>query len=245
MLKPKCKCPLCPKTFVSWDACADHFGDKHGAVLAKQDITPKQYIFNCRNHLDPFNKFGKSILSGKPTTWNENLGKYNRLCDEAERQAYRRMFVDRMMNRYGKDTLLRDPEVQKKMLASRKISGKYTWSDGSRVFTYTGSYEADCLKFLDTFGIPSSDVYAPAPFVIKYKSPRDQKEHFYIPDVYIPSLKLILEIKSAENKHYRARDLDIEKAKDQAISKRDVTYIKVYDKNYRELGETLKELLNR
>lgn len=33
------------------------------------------------------------------------------------------MFRQNMLKKYGKDTLLNDPEQQKKMLADRKISG--------------------------------------------------------------------------------------------------------------------------
>jgi len=245
MRNSKCPCPICKRIFISWDACANHFSQVHGAILTGKNVTAKQYIFNCRNRFDPFRRFGRSILSGKPTLWNENTGKYERLADNAERQQYRQMFVDRMMKRYGRSTLLDDPEVQKKMLANRKISGKYTWSDGSRVFTFTGSYEEDCLKFLDEFGIPSAEVFAPAPFVVEYKSPRDDKPHFYIPDIYIGNLKIVIEIKSAENKHYRARDLDIEKAKDFAMSKRNLTFVKVYDKDYTELGEIIKQAINQ
>jgi len=245
MSVPKCPCPICKKAFISWDSCAEHFEKVHSAVLAGKHITAKQYIFNVRNRLDPFRRFGKSILSGKPTKWNETTGKYERLADNTERQQYRKMFVDRMMKTYGRATLLDDPEVQKKMLANRKISGKYVWSDGSREFTYTGSYEEDCLRFLDELGIPSAEVFAPAPFVVSYKSPRDDKEHFYIPDVYIGNLKIVIEVKSAENKHYRARDLDIEKAKDFAMSKRNLTFVKVYDKDYTELGETIKQAINQ
>ena len=57
---------------------------------------------------------------------------------------------------------------------------------------------------------------------------------FYIPDFYIPSLNLIVEIKSSENGHYRARDIETEKLKDAAIEKTNYTYIKVFDKKYDE-----------
>ena len=61
------------------------------------------------------------------------------------------------------------------------------------------------------------------------------------PDVYISSIGLIIEIKSEENKHYRARDIGIEEAKDKAMigfiqhSKENFKYIKIYDKNYDDL----------
>ena len=43
---------------------------------------------------------------------------------------------------------------------------------------------------------------------------------------------MIIEIKSATNKHYRARDINTEKAKDLAISRKPYKFIKLYDKDY-------------
>ena len=56
----------------------------------------------------------------------------------------------------------------------------------------------------------SSDVVSPAPQIFDYVY--EGKKHFHIPDVYITSLNLIVQVKSAENKHYRARDIEKEKA---------------------------------
>ena len=50
-----------------------------------------------------------------------------------------------MVGKYGKTTLLNDPEQQKKMLANRHISGEYEWTDGN-IKTYTGSYEFDYTR---------------------------------------------------------------------------------------------------
>jgi len=49
------------------------------------------------------------------------------------------MFKKRMIGKYGKPYLTNDPEQQKKMLANRKISGVYQWSDGSGALPYTGT----------------------------------------------------------------------------------------------------------
>lgn len=72
---------------------------------------------------------------------------------------------------------------------------------------------------------------APAPQVIPYMHP-DGTEHAHIPDFYISSLNLIVNIKSSENKHYRLRDIDVEKAEDRAIEKTNFNYIKIYDNQF-------------
>jgi len=238
----KFKCPICPnRSYVTLDSVIDHIENDHPGCVPK-GITTKQWLFNIRNKLPQTQKFGKSILSGKPTAWNEEAGRYERLRDDAERLEFRKIFIQRMLKTYGKETLLKDPEVQKKMLAGRKISGQYQWStDPRRTFSYTGSYELDFLRFMDIqMSWDPKDIFMPCPFVIDYISPRDKSKHFYIPDAYIESLKLIVEIKSEDNKFYRKRDLDIETAKDHEVARRKLKYVKVYDKNYEDLAELLK-----
>jgi hypothetical protein len=202
--------------------------------LKKEDISVEQYAFNIRNKKDPFTKFGKSIISGKPTTWNNSLNKYNRILDE-EKEEYRKLFSERMKKIHNTDNLLVLPEQQRKMLANRSISGKYKYSDGIE-FTYTGSYEHHFLVFMDTMvNWNSEDIYLPAPFEIKYINPKTNKESFFIPDVFIESCNLVLEIKASDNNHYRQRDIDIEFAKDAAMKGTNYSYLKVFDKDYSEL----------
>jgi hypothetical protein len=132
---------------------------------------------------------------------------------------------------HGKDHLLNDPEVQKKMLENRKISGEYKW-DKDFTFVFTGNYEKEFLEFMQLImEWDPEDLFMPAPFEIKYKY--DGKEHFYIPDVYIRSLNLVIEIKG-DNGHYRQRDLEKEKAKDKAVEKSSYNYLKIVDKNHSE-----------
>ena len=233
-------CPVCKRKFISVDANINHIDDCHPYDCPK-GVTVKQWIFNVKNRLSPANKYGHSILSGKPTEWNEKLGRYERLANDKEKAAFRKLFVQRMMKVHGKSTLLNDPEIQKKMLEHRKISGKYTFDDV--VFNYTGSYEFDFLRYMDVvLSWDPHDIFMPCPIIVKYISPRDGKQHFYIPDVYISSLNLIVEIKSQENKHYRKRDLDIELAKDAAMRKMDVNYVKIYDKDYEDFLSTVNSL---
>lgn len=242
-MKPKSLCPVCRRRYTSIEATLNHLDSEHPGCCP-QGVTEKQWLFNVRNKLPPANLFGKSILSGKNTPWNEKLGKYERLASEAERKEFRALFVKRMMKVHGKSTLLRDPDIQKSMLRKRKISGKYNFQGVE--FDYTGTYELDFLRHIDeVMNWDPKDLFMPCPIVIDYICPRDGKWHFYIPDAYIQSLSLIIEIKSQDNKFYRKRDLDIETAKDKAVGKlKKLSYVKIYDKDYSEFMSVINELKN-
>jgi hypothetical protein len=213
---------------------------KHSEQL--NGLSPAQIYFNHK-----YKKTGgKCIICTKSTEWNESTGRYERICDRKEsncREKYREMFKQRMIKVHGKTTLLDDPEVQKKMLKNRKISGEYTWSDGKTKTEYTGTYEHEFLEFMDIFlKFKPSDVISPAPqiFYYQYKG----KKHFYIPDFYISSINTIVEIKAFDNKHYRARDVGQEKAKDNAVMKSNFNYIKIHDKEYDEFFNYLMKFKN-
>jgi hypothetical protein len=234
----KYKCPICSKEYIHSEPLYHHIDIEHPDNL--QGMSPRQYCFNHKYKYT--SRHGKSVISGKPTEWNETTGRYERFANEEEKNEYRRRFLERMQRTYGTDTLLNDPDVQKKMLANRKISGKYTMSDGKEV-TYTGEYEKHFLETMDhILQWPASDLFIPAPQVIAYDNPKTKKKSFYIPDAYISSLNLIVEIKAEENMHYRARDIDIEKAKDKATITAKYNFVKVSDKNYAPLLNKIMDI---
>jgi hypothetical protein len=211
--------------------------EKHAEQLG--GISPAQIYFNHKYKKSG----GKCIIDGKPTEWNEATERYDRLCSDKCREKYREMFKERMMKVHGKTTLLDDPEVQKKMLDNRKISGEYTWSDGKSKTKYTGTYEHEFLEFLDIFlHFKPSDVISPAPQIFYYEY--GGKKRFYIPDFYISSINTIIEVKAYDNKHYRARDEAQEKAKDRAVLKSSFNYVKVHDKEYDEFFDYLMKFKN-
>lgn len=236
------KCPLCPKKYVSKQSLYDHLDSEHKEQL--NGLSPAHFYFDWRNKNTTHK--GKCIQCGKPTEFNEDTEKYDRLCSEKCKKAYREEFKKRMLKKYGKTTLLNDPEQQKKMLANRKISGTYIWTDGTK-FTYTGTYEKDCLEYLDKIlQFKSTDIMFPAPQIFKYKS--EGKEHFYIPDGYIVPYKIIIEVKGTNN-HYQQRDYETkEKIKDKILTESqeefDYTYVKVINKNYDDLLETIENIRN-
>lgn len=229
------KCPLCNNKYTNKKALYNHLEDKHEDQL--NDLSPANFYFNFRNK----KTHGTCIMCKEHTKFNETTEKYERLCSDKCKEDYRKMFRERMKKKYGREHLLNDPEIQKKMLANRKISGTYEWSDGSKEFTYTGSYEKDFLEFLDLFmNLHSSDVMCPAPQIIDYQY--EGKAHFYIPDIYIQSIDLLIEIKASDNRHYRERDIEIEKIKDKRVKDLKINYFKVFDKKYDDFFNYLLKL---
>lgn len=230
------KCPFCSKGHVysTKSGLMEHLGTVHEDELF--DLSPDQVYFNHKNRYPLNKKFGTSVIFKEPTPWNVTTLRYDRFSSEAEAIEYRKQFVNRMKARYGKTHLLDDPETQKKMLAKRKISGEYVFKNGAKK-VYTGKYEKDFLKKMDVvFGWDPKDIMAPAPDAIEYLDENNEKR-LYIPDFYIASLDLLVEIKSGENEHYRKRDLPRENRKDDAALKSGRRFIKILDKEYAEFFE--------
>jgi hypothetical protein len=232
-------CPICDAKFKNNLALYEHMETDHPNDL--NGLGADQYLFNLK-----YNITGRTCLvCNRSTAWNTKAGRYDRLCGSKKcSDKYRENFKKNMMKVHGSYNLLNDPDQQKKMLENRKISGVYTWSNGVDKFKYTGSYELDFLKFLDLFlGYPPSDIIAPSSLIIRYEY--DNAEHFYIPDFELVTLNIVIEVKSTENKHYRLRDIEQEKAKDEAITKflkeedKGRQYFKVLDKKYKEFFELI------
>jgi len=233
----KLHCPCCSECYISDAYLETHIQKKHKEFLTA-GISPAQFLFNMRNHKST--NFGTCVICQGKTTFNPITKKYNRLCDNPEcKERYVKEFKARMMKKYGTEHLLNNPDKQKEMLAHRKISGKYRFGKKT-IITYTGDYEHDFLIFLDQIlHYPESDVIAPAPMTFKYKY--QNAEHFYIPDFYLPSLHLLIEIKASDNKHYRLRDIEQEKVKDTLALKSGFNYLKIFDKDYTEFFEYIED----
>jgi hypothetical protein len=232
------KDPFSGKTYMSEESCVQAVQRSHGDQLAAAGVTAKQAVFNARNRLPIETKSGKSVISGKSTEWNERAGRYERFADDGERELYRRTFLERMRRVHGKDHLLNDPSQQRLMLASRSISGTYTFKDGSAK-TYTGKEELALLQFLDdALGWPGRDVQCPAPQNFEYTDESGQKR-FYIPDAWIESLNLIVEIKGEMHNGYRSRDIDVEHTKDAVLATSGYAYVKVEARDYGDLLDAM------
>ena len=239
----KIKCPLCGKAYVSKEAVYEHISREHSFEIP-DGMPPDRFFYDMTHN----GKRSHCIICKRPTPWNPRTHKYSRLCGRAECAAKnRKIFEERMMATHKMINMCADPEHQKKMLAARSISGIYKWIDGGST-PYVGSYEKDFLKnccdiMLD---FKADDIIGPSPNVYKYKY--DGKEHFYIPDFYIPDLKLEVEIKDGgdnPNMHPKIQKIDKvkERCKDMVLCKqKDSNYIKIENKNYTQFIALVNKL---
>ena len=115
---------MCGRVYINEEGFLEHMEKAHKKEL--YGLPAKQVYFNWRNRYPLNKKTGTCVMTGRPTKFNLTTGRYDRLADDNAKEQYREMFRKRMIKVYGTDTLLTDPEHQKKMLANRKISGVYT-----------------------------------------------------------------------------------------------------------------------
>lgn len=235
------KCKFCDKRFDDVDHYVAHLEKSHLDMIPK-DMTPHQYYY----YLKTGKLHGNCVMCKKPTKWNPKTNKYARFCENPKcKEAYIKMFQNRMIGKYGKVTLLNDPEQQKIMLANRKISGVYEWSDHIHKIPYTGTYEKSFFEFLDLIvDFDPDDIIAPSPHTYIYQY--EGKDHFYIPDAFIGSLSLEIEIKDGgdnTNMHPKIQAVDKvkEKLKDQVMMSNgsQFNYLKIVNKDNQKFFEYL------
>lgn len=229
-------CPICKRKYINKLATYSHIETAHKDVLP-EGMSGGEYYYRAIH-----GRGGRCVVCKKETLWNYKTNKFSRFCQNPKcKEKYKATFRKRMIGKYGKPHLADDPEQQKKMLAGRKISGKYQWSDGSGEIVYTGSYELDFLQYIDAvLNFDFNDINAPSPHTYTYKY--ENKDHFYIPDFYIESLNLEVEIKASDNKHHKIVAVDHvkEKLKDDVMRSQKVfNYIKIYDKDYTEFNKLI------
>jgi len=233
--KKKIHCKFCDKYFLDPDAYTTHLESMHDSFLPENFDGWRYYYYQKTGKLK-----GSCVICKKETSWNEVTHKYSRFCNNPKcKDIYREEFKKRMIGKYGKVSLLDDPDQQRKMLANRKISGMYTWSDDPGIkIPYTGSYEHEFLKFLDLdLHFNPIDIIAPSPHTYFYEY--QGKVHFYIPDFFLTSLDIEIEIKDGgdnPNTHHKIQDIDKvkEKLKDSVMksNKSTFNYIKIENKNH-------------
>ena len=187
----KYKCPYCEQKFER-NKLHIHIQNKHEEQIP-EGYTALRVAFNTINNKTE----GHCIMCGKVSDWNENKGRYERLCNDPKcHEAYKKMAAERNKNKYGVERLQSDPryaeEVQRKAMQGRRIAGKYKFTDGGEI-EYLGAYERRLLEFMDkVMNCKSEDILAPGPSMnYMYQG----KEHLYIPDFYYIPYNLIIEIK--------------------------------------------------
>lgn len=239
-------CPVCKQKYKSLSGWGDHM-DKIHPNERPEGYSTSRFFYMVKTGKTS----GKCRTCKGPTEWNEVSMKYAQFCTNPKcKEAYVKIAKERMRNVYGKEYILDDPNIQKKMLSHRKISGFYTFQDGGKI-GYVGSYERKFLMMLDTlFNWPSNDIIGPSPHVYyyDYKNKEYDENHegrkFYIPDYYIPSLNLEIEIKqqTSTNQEFNKINRVKEKLKDEIMNKnKKVNYLKINDNDFRDFFAYLEE----
>lgn len=230
----KFKCPVCNVISTDYNKIISHIEDVHSESIP-ENMSTSQWVYYSRTGKE----YGKCVECGRPTEWNESTKKYKRFCPNPKcRETYVERMKEYRIAKYGKAHLLNDPDHQRKMLANRSISKDYKWSSDNKIVkTVIGTYELDFIKFLDVFmNFAPEDIMCPSPHTYYYKY--ENKDHFYIPDFYIASLDLEIEIKDGgdnPNTHHKIQNVDKvkEKLKDDVMSSlKDRNYMKIENKKY-------------
>lgn len=243
----RCQCCKFTATTNKYDKgtrSAKHKLGHHYETAHKELIPPDMTGYRWAYFLLTKKSRGSCVECKGETQFNEVSMKYSRFCDNPIcKQKYKTERDRRMMNKHGKLYLLDDPEFQKKMQAGRKISGIYNWSDNISKFSYLSSYEENFLKYLDVeLHWPPSDIMSPSPHTYGYEY--NGKKHFYMPDFFIPSMNLEIEIKddgSAANISQESRDKDVIKDELMKSLSNLFNYIRIVNKDYTRFRELIKE----
>ena len=232
----KYKCPFCDNGIrYTREKLVCHINDIHEKELP-EGFTPLRYTFNYVNN-KPASYHGLCVVCKRDTPWDENKGRYDRLCGNPEcKKKYISRFEDNMKRTKGYIRLSQTPDGLQKMLANRKISGKYKFQNGKEI-TYTGSYEKKALEFMDKIlNINPDDIACPGP-VMEYKY--QGKIHLYIPDIYYIPYNLLIEVKDGgdnpnkkDMKDTRARQVAKEK---HVINNTDYNYLRLTNNNMSQL----------
>lgn len=235
------KCPICGRTKPLKQEIIDHVEKEHFDEIP-EGMSTAQFIYYS-NH---GRSTGLCRVCGKPTDWNEKTGKPKQLCNNPACKAKRRIIAQKnMIKVYGTDNLLNDPLHQEKMLANRRISGQYIWSDGKHKFTYTGSYEKFALEWLDkVYDYDPECIVMPGP-VVYYDFNGEQKA--WITDMFLPELNLVIEFKDGSfdrNTHQGfAENRKREAAKDKfMMNQTKYNYTKITNKNMMSLVDVMSKI---
>lgn len=227
----KFKCKFCDYRG-NREELVNHVEHKHSEYIT--DTYPaSRIVYNHLNHIEN----GKCIICGKPTNWNDKTWKYYRHCGSKScKDKIKETYRKNALAAKGTYNFAKDPKHLEKMLAGRKISGVYTFSNGTKK-TYTGSYERKAIEFMDkVLGVDPDDVMMPGP-IIEYEYNGDV--HRWITDIYYVPYNLIIEIKDGGDNpnnrsmiEYREKQVAKEKA---IISMGSYNYLRLTNNNFEQL----------
>ncbi len=242
----KYKCPYCDNKYTRVKL-APHIQDIHQDLIP-DGMTALQIAFNTVNNKKE--NHGTCIICKENTAWNEDKGRYERLCGKDScKQKYKDMVKKRNKDKYGTEDPNNDErykeDIQNKALSKRKISGTYKFKDGGTI-SYVGSYEKNLLEFLDTvMNVNSIDIESPGPS-LKYQYKNG--EHLYISDFFYVPYNLIIEVKDGgknpnTNPEIMKQKLERQTAKENAVyNNTTYSYIRLTDNDFGQLMSAMAVL---
>lgn len=234
----KVKCPFCNYKGTK-EQVIHHIEIKHDDYIP-EGYTATRVLFNELHH----KTHGTCVICHRETEWNEERGKYNRLCGRKEcKEALRDQYKKNMLKVYGTYNILNNDKQQKKMLAGRHISGIYKFQNGTSK-EYTGSYEKNMLEFLDkVLNFNPDDIMMPGPTIdYVYKG----THHQWITDALIIPYNLIIEVKdggSNPNNRPMASYREKQVAKETMLTNMGTyNYVRLVNNQFEQLLEIMYEL---
>ena len=237
------KCPVCGKNKSNKQELINHTEKEHMNEIP-ENMSTAQFIY-YKTH---GREYGLCRICGKPTPWNEKTGKPQQHCGDPKcKEKIKQIARERMVKIYGKESLMNDILHQEKMLANRKISGTYLWSDKKHKFTYTGKYEKFAIEWLDkVMDLDPENIQMPGP-ILPYEYNGEIK--YWITDIYLSDFNLIIEIKAGKDENTHPgfeHNRELEAAKDESMKKQNVyNYTKITHKTMMNLIKVLAEIRMR
>lgn len=233
------QCPYCNNVYVDKQSFCHHIINKHNDQIPEECEDGLEFAY-AKLVNKPIGRLCTQCRT-KPVHFNNETLKYERLCNDPKcKEDYVHMMKSRMMHVYGKEHLLNDADMQRKMMINHADAKDYVWDDQHK-FRVIGTYETDFLDHLKKMDWSPNDIIAPSPNNYWYKWD-DGTTHLYIPDFYIPSLSLEVEIKQGGyNDSFMIHNRQIEHKKDLRMQKEaaqsGINYIKILDKKYDEFDD--------
>lgn len=239
------RCPICNHNSKNKEGLLIHIEDEH------EDEIPTGWSAN---------KYYYYVTHGNKTTghcrecrieveFDESLGRPPVLCGAQKcKDSFSAKSKANAEKRTKGDKEGYESNKQRNALEGRKISGRYVWSDKTEK-SYAGKQENKLLWALDNLAeLPSYEVFSPCPFDIYYLD-EESKYRMYIPDVYIISLNLVIEVKEDRktnpNTHPKILKVDRvrEQLKDKAILELNEFHYYKYQGDDDELMQVIQEII--
>lgn len=237
------RCVFCFIPFTDKHDFCHHIVNHHMDQIP-EDVEPLEFAYG----LLPMNSnkpMGRLCVMCKKnnTAFNKETLKYSRFCQAPKcKEDYKNMRADRFKAKGVPEHPMEDAAYQRKMLANHKNAKDFIWND-QYTFRIIGTGEEAFLNKLKELDWDPADIFCPSPVDYYYQWP-DGSVHLYIPDTYLASISLEVEIKDDFDGVIPGREhnREIEYLKDARMkvitAKSNINYIKIIGKDYSEFLST-------